>query len=472
MLTETSATSNGDNDNADDVAQTLYAKREKIYPREVHGWYAGLRVTAVIVLLGLFYGTCWLQWDGHQAILWDLPARKFYVGPWIFWPQEFYYLTALLVIAALSLFLFTALAGRLWCGYACPQTVWTEIFMWMERAIEGDRPKQMKLDKAPWSLRKLRIKATKHAVWIAFALFTGYTFVGYFTPIRELTNEILTGSIGGWATFWVLFYGFATYGNAGWMREQVCLYMCPYARFQSAMFDDNTLIVAYDESRGEPRGSRKRGSDPKALGLGDCIDCTMCVQVCPTGIDIRKGLQYECIGCSACIDVCNDVMGKVGYDPGLIRYTTQNAIDGKATRVLRPRLFIYAALLATVVGLLAWSLSERVPLELDVMRDRNSLYRENAEGRIENVYTLSLMNMDRVAHEYAVSVSGIPGIKLEMDTDRLALASGEILTFPVRVNADEYELNAQSSDIEFEVHVLDAAGFDAREEARFIGPRP
>ncbi|MBT8446147.1 MAG: cytochrome c oxidase accessory protein CcoG [Gammaproteobacteria bacterium] len=470
MLTETEAEPTRDK-HGEDVEQTLYAKREKIYPREVHGLYAGLRVTAVVLLLGLFYGTCWLQWDGHQAILWDLPARKFYVGPWIFWPQEFYYLTALLVTAALALFLFTALAGRLWCGYACPQTVWTEIFMWMERAIEGDRPRQMKLDKAPWSLHKLRIKATKHAVWIAFALFTGFTFVGYFTPIRELTAELMAGTIGGWALFWIVFYGFATYGNAGWMREQVCLYMCPYARFQSAMFDQDTLIIAYDETRGEPRGGRKRGDDPKALGLGDCVNCTMCVQVCPTGIDIREGLQYECIGCSACIDVCNDVMGKVGYDPGLIRYTTQNAIDGKPTRILRPRLFIYATLLAIVVSLLGWSLAERVPLQLDVMRDRNSLYRENAEGRIENVYTLSLMNLDRIAHEYAVSVSGLPGLRLEMDTDRLALESGEILTFPVRVNADEYDLKAQSNDIEFEVHVLDAAGYEAREDARFIGPR-
>ena len=457
--------------NEEQVIQ-LFEAAKKVYPREINGRFTSLSKLATVVLLGLFYGVPWLVWDGRQAFLFDLPARKFHLLGLTLWPQDFPYLALLLIIAALSLFFFTALAGRLWCGFACPQTVWTEAFIWMEQWTEGTRSQRMKLDKAPLSFTKLRKKASKQFLWITFSLWTGLTFVGYFTPIRPLVTDAATLSITGWSLFWTLFYGFATYGNAGWMREQVCLYMCPYARFQSAMFDDNTLIVAYDESRGEPRGSRKRGSDPKALGLGDCIDCTMCVQVCPTGIDIRKGLQYECIGCSACIDVCNDVMGKVGYDPGLIRYTTQNAIDGKATRVLRPRLFIYAALLATVVGLLAWSLSERVPLELDVMRDRNSLYRENAEGRIENVYTLSLMNMDRVAHEYAVSVSGIPGIKLEMDTDRLALASGEILTFPVRVNADEYELHAQSSDIEFEVHVLDAAGFDAREEARFIGPRP
>ena len=276
-------------------------------------------------------------------MLFDLPARKFYIFGWTFWPQDFFFLTLLLIISALALFFFTALAGRLWCGYACPQTVWTEIFLWFERKIEGSRQQQIKLDQAPMSARKFGIKASKHAVWLIFSLWTGFTFVGYFTPIKELWGSLLAFSLGPWETFWVLFYGFATYGNAGWMREQVCIYMCPYARFQSAMFDKNTLIISYDEKRGEPRGSRRRGTRP--ADKGDCIDCGLCVQVCPTGIDIRDGLQYQCIGCAACIDVCDDVMEKMGYENGLVKYTTENALSGKHVRLMRPRVILYSLLL-------------------------------------------------------------------------------------------------------------------------------
>ena len=327
------------------VEISLFKKREKIYPRHVSGIFAKLRITGVLGLLGLYYIVPWFNYDGRQAVLFDLPDRKFYIFDWIFWPQDFIYLACLLVVAALSLFLFTALAGRLWCGYACPQTVWTEVFLWIERKIEGDRPKQIKLDKSPWSRQKLLIKGSKHTAWILFALFTGFTFVGFFTPIRELSFNLLTFDLGPWEAFWLFFYSFATYGNAGWMREQVCMYMCPYARFQSAMFDDNTLVVTYDAERGENRGSRKKTDDYKAKGLGDCIDCTMCVQVCPTGIDIRNGLQYECIGCAACIDVCNTVMDKMGYPKGLIRYSTENAMSGAETKIIRPRVIVYATLI-------------------------------------------------------------------------------------------------------------------------------
>jgi cytochrome c oxidase accessory protein FixG len=363
----------------------IYAKREKIYPREVHGIFRSLRTLGVFVLLGLFYGLAWLRWDGHQAVLFDLPARKFYVFDLTFWPQDFFFFAWLLVIAALSLFFFTALAGRLWCGYACPQTVWTDMFLWIERKIEGSRNQQMKRDKAGMSWKKFRVKATKHFIWIAFSLFTGFTFVGYFTPIRELAVSMANLSLGPWETFWVLFYGLATYGNAGWMREQVCIYMCPYARFQSAMFDKDTLIISYDEARGEPRGSRKRGTDLKKAGLGDCIDCTLCVQVCPTGIDIRDGLQYQCIGCAACIDVCDQVMEKMDYPKGLIRYTTENAMQGRRTHVLRPRTIMYSLLLGLLTFGLIYAITQRMPLELDIIRDRQSLYRETSEGLVENV---------------------------------------------------------------------------------------
>ncbi|MEN9527010.1 MAG: hypothetical protein RLY56_961, partial [Pseudomonadota bacterium] len=304
------------------VEESYYQAHQKVYPREVKGRFTALRTTAVWVLLGLFYGLPWLRWDDRQAILFDLPARKFHLLGLTLWPQDFIFLAWLLVIAALSLFFFTAVGGRLWCGYACPQTVWTEVFIWMERVTEGDRAKRMKLDAAPWSTNKLLRKAAKQTLWITFSLWTGFTFVGFFTPIDVLADKVLSLSLGSWETFWVLFYGFATYGNAGFLREQVCKYMCPYARFQSAMFDRDTLIITYDTERGEPRGGRRKGSDPRAAGLGDCTDCTMCVQVCPTGIDIRNGLQYECIACAACIDACDSVMDKMGYSRGLVRYDT------------------------------------------------------------------------------------------------------------------------------------------------------
>ena len=290
--------------------QSLYEVRRKIYPRAVHGWFAGWRWALVFATQIFFYGAPWLEWSGRQAVLFDLQARKFYVFGLVLWPQDFIYLAVLLVISAFALFLFTAIAGRLWCGFACPQTVYTEIFLWVERLIEGDRAARMKLDRGSGA-RKLALKSAKHAVWIAIALWTGFTFVGYFTPIRTLAHSAAALSFGPWETFWVFFYAFATYGNAGWMREQVCKYMCPYARFQSAMFDRDTLVITYDAARGEPRGGRSRSAEPKALGLGDCVDCGICVQVCPTGIDIREGLQYECIGCAACIDACDQVMARM-----------------------------------------------------------------------------------------------------------------------------------------------------------------
>jgi cytochrome c oxidase accessory protein FixG len=452
------------------VSQFLYEKRQKIYPREVHGWFARLRVISVLVLLGLFYGVAWLQWDGRQAVLWDLPARKFYVWGWVFWPQDFIYLTFLLIIAALSLFFFTTLAGRLWCGYACPQTVWTETFLWIERMVEGDRPAQMKLDRSPWSWRKARIKATKHFLWIVFSLFTGLTFTGYFTPIRELTHDFFALEAGGWATFWVLFYGFATYGNAGWMREQVCKYMCPYARFQSAMFDKDTLIVSYDPGRGEPRGSRRRSIDHRAAGLGDCIDCGFCVQVCPTGIDIRNGLQYECISCSACIDACNSVMDKMGYAPGLIRYTTQHALEGKPTKLLRARVFVYGGLLLLMVIALGIGIATRSPLALDVMRDRNQLYRETEDGRIENVYTLRIINKSGAEHELALAAAGIDGLEIGMDKARLVVGPGEVLDVPVRLRAEEHALRARSTEVVFELRALDDPSLTVEADGRFLGP--
>jgi cytochrome c oxidase accessory protein FixG len=453
------------------LAQSLYAKAEKIYPREVHGLFARLRVLGVLGLLGIYYITPWLRWDGHQALLLDLPARKFHIFSITLWPQDFFYLAVLLIIAGLVLFFVTALAGRVWCGYACPQTVWTEAFLWIERKVEGDRMKQQKLDALPLNARKFRIKAAKHFLWIAFSAWTGFTFVGYFSPIVGLGYDLLTFNLGPWETFWIIFYGFATYGNAGFMREQVCKYMCPYARFQSAMFDKDTLVVSYIPNRGEPRGSRKRSVDPAAKGLGDCIDCTMCVQVCPTGIDIRDGLQYECIACSACIDACDDVMDKMGYEKGLIKYTTEHAMQGGETHVIRPRIVIYAVTLLVIFAAFAWSFSQRIPLGLDVIRDRNTLYRETRDGLVENVYILKIMNMDKSEHQYDLQVSGIPGLSLHKDMAVIHVDSGGVLELPVRLRADEADLEARSNDVVFELVATDDDALAVSEDARFLGPQ-
>ncbi len=457
---------------ADDIEQSLYQKRKKIYPREVHGIFAMLQGSGVLILLGLYYIIPWLQWDERQMVLFDLPARKFYIFGMVFWPQDFFYLAMFLIIAALSLFFFTALAGRLWCGFACPQTIWTEAFVWFERKIEGGRPQQMKLDKAPWSLSKFRVKFVKHFVWIVFALFTGLTFVGYFSPIRELSINLMVFNLGPWEWFWIMFYSFATYGNAGWLREQVCTYMCPYARFQSAMIDNDTLVISYDEARGESRGSRKKNADPKELGLGDCIDCTICVQVCPTGIDIRDGLQYQCIGCAACIDACDDVMGKMGYDKGLIRYTTYNMLHGLRTHFIRPRIIIYGIILIAITIGTFYAIANRTPLAIDVIRDRNSLFRETNEGLIENVYILRIMNMDKTTHEYSLAVSGVKGMVLQRDMKNIFVQSGEVVEVPVRVQVDPYDLEKRSSELSFEIYAMDDETLKVSEDARFIGPVP
>ena len=434
----THATSSTRPPSDEEVEVSLYATRKKIYPRAVSGVFARWRWVFVWLTQLVFYGLPWLTWNGRQAILFDLEARRFYLFGLVLFPQDFIYLTGILVVSALSLFLFTAIAGRLWCGYACPQTVYTEIYLWMEKLFEGDRSARMRLDQSPWSLNKLLRKGGKQVAWILFGLWTGFTFAGYFTPIGELGHAVVTWDLGPWQTFWIFFYGFATYGNAGYMREQVCKYMCPYARFQSAMFDKDTMIVTYDVRRGEPRGARKRSADPKALGLGDCIDCTLCVQVCPTGIDIRNGLQYECIGCGACADVCDEVMDKMGYARGLVKYSTQNGMAHgwsraqMIRRVLRPRVLVYSAILLSIVAALGVSLWLRVPLKVDVIRDRGALARMVEMGRIENVYRIQFMNASEAERELQLQVKGLPGIEVASERT-VHLLPTEVRSVAVRV---------------------------------------
>ncbi|MFN3415662.1 MAG: cytochrome c oxidase accessory protein CcoG [Caldimonas sp.] len=473
--------SDDDGDAASQVV-SLYQKQQKIYARAVHGWFAAWRWALVWITQLVFYGLPWLEWNERQAVLFDLAARRFYIFGLVLYPQDFIYLTALLIISAYALFLFTAVGGRLWCGYACPQTVYTEIYMWVERRIEGDRAARMRLDQGPWTFDKLWRKTAKQAVWIAIGLWTGFTFVGYFTPIRQLGVSVLSLGLGPWEWFWILFYGFATYGNAGYLREQVCKYMCPYARFQSAMFDRDTMIITYDEARGEPRGSRPRKADPKQLGLGHCIDCTLCVQVCPTGIDIRKGLQYECIGCAACIDVCNGVMDKMNYPRGLIRYSTQNGMAQGWTRaqmfrrVLRPRVLIYAAILGLISAAFVGSLVLRSPFKVDVIRDRGTLARIVEDGYIENVYRLQIMNALEQAQRYRVSVSGLEGLRVvsdpQIEVDR---AAARWLAVRVQLPPDSAEpLRGRSSPIEFRIDRLAQGGEPERsvfERSTFLVPR-
>lgn len=453
----------------------LYVSEKKVYPRAVTGAYARWRWYFVALTQLVFYGLPWLQWGERQAVLFDLAARRFYLFGYVLYPQDFIYLTALLVISALSLFLFTAVAGRLWCGFACPQTVYTEMFMWLERKVEGERHERIKLDAGPLSLEKLVKKWFKHLLWLGLAAWTGFTFVGYFTPIGELGMEFLQTRMGSWEVFWVFFYGFATYGNAGFMREQVCKYMCPYARFQSAMFDKDTLIVSYDAARGEPRGSRGRKADPAALGLGSCVDCSLCVQVCPTGIDIRKGLQYECIGCAACVDVCDGVMDKMNYARGLIRFTTQDALahghgrDAILRRVLRPRVLAYAAVLALLTLGLMLSLALRTPLKVDVVRDRAALARIVAGGKLENVYRLQVMNATEQPQRYRVAADGLPGLALASERE-FTVGPAESRWVAVRLQVPYGAATAGSHAIHFDIQATEG-GAHVREKSVFLVPR-
>ncbi|MBL8488036.1 MAG: cytochrome c oxidase accessory protein CcoG [Rhodocyclaceae bacterium] len=447
----------------------------KVYPRSVKGRFTTWRWVFVWLTQAVFYGLCWIPWDGRQAILFDIDARKFYLFDLVLWPQDTIYLVALLVLCALALFVFTAVAGRLWCGYACPQTVYTEIFLAIEKWIEGDRSARIKLDAAPWSAKKALVKGAKHGAWGLFALWTGITFVGYFVPIRELVAELANFSAGHWSAFWVLFYGFATYGNAGFLREQMCRQICPYARFQFVMLDPDSLIIAYDTARGEPRGGRARAADRKAMALGDCVDCGICVQVCPTGIDIRNGLQNECIGCAACIDACDQVMGKLDYPRGLIRYSTENAVAlrmGPADilrRALRPRVLAYAAIFAAILGSVAWSLATRIPLRVDVIRDRGVLAREAEDGAIENVYRLQVMNISERARSFRIEVEGLPGIHLA-DKAKVMAPGGAASSLTASVRATPEGGRRGSVPIVFRITAEDDPKVAVSEAAKFWLP--
>lgn len=448
----------------------LYASREKIQARSISGFFQNIRIITIWATLGVYFLLPWVTWDGRQALLFDLPERKFYIFWWTFLPQDFFFLSWLLIIAAFSLFALTVFAGRVYCGYMCPQTVWTKIFMIIEHFTEGERHARLRMDKAGMSAEKLIRRSLKHAGWLAVAFATAITFVGYFTPARTLTLEMLSFNLGVWEIFWIGFFTLATYMNAGWMREQVCLYMCPYGRFQSVMMDQDTLIISYDAKRGDPRGSRRKDSDYKEQGLGDCIDCELCVQVCPTGIDIRDGLQFECIQCAACIDACDSIMDQMHYPRGLVRYTTENILkDGGKYKFLRLRLLAYAVVISLMAGLLLVALASRVPLEVETIRDRKQLYRETSEGMIENVYLLKVMNKSQQDEHYTVILSAPPEISMSKPLT-LDIAAGDIAAMPITLSADPGLLKQSKYEVSFIVQGTQDPTAKKSSETRFLAP--
>jgi cytochrome c oxidase accessory protein FixG len=474
-ITITNVTNNGEQQ-----VSELYSKRQHIYVRQVSGFFQRLSAVIGFLLLALYFALPWLSWQGRQAVLFDIPERRFYIFGITFWPEDFILVTTLLIIAAFGLFFVTVLAGRVWCGYTCPQTVWTKLFIWLEGITEGSRQQRIRLDKSRLSINKVLRKTLKHSLWLLVAVITALTFVGYFTPINQLSLSLLSLDISPWQGFWLAFFTLATYANAGWLREQVCTYMCPYARFQAVMFDSNTFTVAYDANRGEPRGSRKKNSDTSdtpGQSLGDCIDCQQCVQVCPTGIDIRQGLQYQCIGCALCIDACNNIMDKMGYARGLIRYTTENALANKASKILRPRLLGYGlALTLALIGFVSL-LAFRAPVALEVARDRQVLYRQNQQGLIENVYTLKVINKDQQGHRYQLSVTPDPSSGVKQLTfagpKSIYLQPGEIRSFPIQLVVDPGYLKGKNFTVFFTLTSDDPASkkqVKISKESRFIGP--
>lgn len=452
--------------------QSLYAKRKKIYVREISGFFQTLRKYALWLLFALYFGVVWLTWDGRQAVLFDLPARQFHVFGITFWPQDFMLLAWALIILAYLLFTVTNMAGRLWCGYACPQTSWTLMFMWVEEKIEGTRNARIKLDKQSNNFEKIRKKGLKHSIWILMGLWTSITFVGYFMPIRDVFPQMLSFTLNGWAVFWIIFMGGMTYMNAGWLREQVCIYMCPYARFQSVMYDKDTYAVSYDYNRGEPRGPRsKKQSAEELADQGDCVDCSLCVQVCPAGIDIRDGMQYECIACGLCIDACDSVMDKVGLERGLIRYATEHELEGGQTKLLRPRLVGYATVLVIMLVAFSYVLLSRTPFKIEVERERGALYQLTVNDTITNGYTLKLINMTQAPHAYRLSVEGLEGIRMDAASEyQLEVNELREVLLTLELDPEEVKLSQSRNEINFIITDLDSGEEVARAKNAFIAP--
>lgn len=449
-------------------ATPAYLTPQGVYTRGISGVYQSIRLYSGVILLGLYFLLPWLNWNDRQLVWFDLPSRQFHVFAMTFWPEDLMLLSWLLIICAFGLFLVTVFGGRIWCGYTCPQTVWTQIFMWIERFAEGERNARIKLDKAPLSASKFRKKTIKHVMWLAIAWATGFTFVAYFIPARTLVVDHWLGDASLQAYAWIGLFTLATYLNAGWMREKVCIHMCPYARFQSVMFDKDTLIVAYDSARGEPRGGRKRTGD-RHDSQGDCIDCGLCVQVCPTGIDIRDGLQYECIQCALCIDACDSIMDKMGYDRGLVRYASEHTLAGGKTQWFRPRLIGYAVAFFIMTGAFGYALTHISPIEVSLTRDRGALFTETKAGDIANTYTLHLFNKTSFDERYEISLTDRPGAKL-VGPAQIELDAGASKAVVYQVQLPLKAVVSSRLPITFQVEAARNPTLNRQVDSTFLGP--
>lgn len=438
-----------------DLQPDRFNPRNRIYVRAVTGLHQLLRQRIGFVGMLAFMLLPWINFHGQQAVLFDLVAQQFNIFGLTLLPQDLTILAFILMIAAFALFLVTTFYGRVWCGYTCPQTVWTFIFIWFEELFEGKANQRKKLDQREMDFDKFWRKSAKHICWMAFSVYTAVTFVGYFTPIRSLLPDLMTFVAGSYAVLSIMVFAICTYGNAGWMREIMCLHICPYSRFQSAMFDKDTFTVSYDEKRGESRGPRSRKQNPKELDLGDCIDCNLCVQVCPTGIDIRNGLQYECINCGACIDACDGVMEKMNYAPGLISYTTERNLESAAekTKPVRGKLIGYVLILSVLCGALVANIVMRKPMELDIIRDRNQLYRINYEGLVENTYTLKVINKAQSTQIYKVEIQGLEHYQV-IGKLQLKVEAGHSMNLPLSVVIDPYDLKKPVTEFDFVISPL------------------
>ncbi|MDR9827111.1 cytochrome c oxidase accessory protein CcoG [Vibrio sp. FNV 38] len=437
----------------------------RIYVRESKGTFQKLRRYGGWLLLVMFAIIPWVPFGQRQAVLLDIGQQQFNFFGTTLYPQDLTLLALLFMIAAFGLFFLTTFLGRVWCGYLCPQTVWTFIYIWFEEKLEGSANKRRKQDSNRITMNLALRKALKHLAWLSIALLTGFTFVGYFVPIRDLVIDFFTLNVAFWPAFWVIFFMVCTYGNAGWMRSIVCLHMCPYARFQSAMFDKDTFIVGYDKQRGESRGPRSRKADPKQLELGDCIDCNLCVQVCPTGIDIRDGLQYECINCGACIDACDHTMDRMGYEKGLITYTTEHRLAGDETKVIRPKLLGYGAIFLIMIGLFISQVANVNPVGLSVLRDRTQLFRVNNSDEVENTYTLKIINKTQQTQTYNLDVQGLQDVSW-YGRQTIQVAPGEVLSLPMSLGVKPETLSSPVSTIQF--ILTDSGNFNIQVESRFI----
>ena len=440
----------------------------RIYVRAVYGFFQKLRKFTGWGLILFFIAMPMIRWDGHQAVLFDVDKQQFQLFDMLFFPQDLTLVAWVFIIAAFALFFFTTYLGRVWCGYTCPQTVWTFIFIWFEERFEGTANKRKRLDEMPWDFNKVWRKTAKHTGWLAVSLLTGLAFCSYFVPVEKLYTDFFTGQSSMLVLIMIFIFTFSTYANAGWMRSIFCVHMCPYSRFQSAMFDKNTYSVGYDATRGEKRGPRSRKVDRSETGLGDCVDCDLCVQVCPTGIDIRDGLQYECINCGACIDACDQTMDKMGYPRGLISYTSEQVLEGKETKLLRPKIIGYGLMLLVMVGLFIVNLSTLTNAEMEILRDRNSLYRENVDGLIENTYTLKVINKSTDAQVYRITFAGLKDATL-IGPKQITIQSGEVFTQPISIAVDPYDIKAKKITLTIKLTNVDNNEVIEQDASFFLG---